>query len=456
MKPLSGNHFVNKSTKIIKYLHKFVSMDTLTVKIYCKEDNRRLRYIAGFIMEELLGLPFDIVTDKRKIGKYPVINYSNDKIPGSLKIQPVSLLFETGVSEQEILISEWNGLPSFFTAREESDIPFDIFAASFFLITRYEEYSNFQPDENGRFSAASSVAYRNGFLKLPLVDLWIREFAKALLKKFHTISFRRNVYSSLLTIGTNQTFKNNGHSLINSIGGFFRDLKRKTVNTGESNQTLINSEKDLVDSYSYITESIESNKSLVKFFFPVGDRTRNQNFPSWKDSDYQMMIKKIAVRYGTGLSISLSALSNYSLICTELSRLKSITEKDLFSCLINDIRLTFPDSYRNLTKAGFTEDFSMGYPDEPGFRAGIARSFNFYDIITDQVTGLRIFPFMLMDTTLFKNNNFNGAQSKEIILKLINETRKVGGLFVSIWHNSSLTEKEEWKDIFGFTLKNQV
>jgi hypothetical protein len=63
---------------------------------------------------------------------------------------------------------------------------------------------------------------------------------------------------------------------------------------------------------------------------------------------------------------------------------------------------------------------------------------------------------MLMDTTLFKNNNFNGAQSKEIILKLINETRKVGGLFVSIWHNSSLTEKEEWKDIFGFTLKNQV
>jgi hypothetical protein len=49
-------------------------------------------------------------------------------------------------------------------------------------------------------------------------------------------------------------------------------------------------------------------------------------------------------------------------------------------------------------------------------------------------------------------------KSKEVILKLINETRKVGGLFVSIWHNTSLLDNEEWKgwrEVFEFIIKNQ-
>jgi hypothetical protein len=41
---------------------------------------------------------------------------------------------------------------------------------------------------------------------------------------------------------------------------------------------------------------------------------------------------------------------------------------------------------------------------------------------------------------------------------MINETRKVGGLFVSIWHNTSLLDSDEWKgwrEVFEFMIKNQ-
>jgi hypothetical protein len=87
----------------------------------------------------------------------------------------------------------------------------------------------------------------------------------------------------------------------------------------------------------------------------------------------------------------------------------------------------------------------MGYPDEPGFRAGIARPYLFYDVSADQQTNLRIVPFQVMDGTLFQYKNLDPAASQEIILKLMNETRKAGGLFVSIWHNTSLLETPEWK-----------
>lgn len=100
----------------------------------------------------------------------------------------------------------------------------------------------------------------------------------------------------------------------------------------------------------------------------------------------------------------------------------------------------------------------MGYPDEPGFRAGIARPYFFYDIEEERKTGLKIIPFQVMDATLYKYKKLDSKASWEVILKLINETKRSGGLFVSIWHNTSLldnTECQGWREMFESMLKVQ-
>jgi hypothetical protein len=117
-----------------------------------------------------------------------------------------------------------------------------------------------------------------------------------------------------------------------------------------------------------------------------------------------------------------------------------------------------PRSYNNILQAGISEDYSMGYPDEPGFRAGIARPYFFYNVSEDKQTNLKIVPFQIMDGTLYDYKKLDPVSSKEVILKLINETKNVGGLFVSIWHNTSLLDNEEWKDwreVFEFLINNQ-
>ncbi len=118
-----------------------------------------------------------------------------------------------------------------------------------------------------------------------------------------------------------------------------------------------------------------------------------------------------------------------------------------------------PRTFRDLYSAGILEDYSMGYPDEPGFRAGIARPYYFYDVFEDRQLNLKIFPFQIMDGTLYNYKKLDTAGAEEVILKLINETKKVGGLFVSIWHNTSLLDNEEWnkwRRVFEFMLKNQA
>jgi hypothetical protein len=116
-------------------------------------------------------------------------------------------------------------------------------------------------------------------------------------------------------------------------------------------------------------------------------------------------------------------------------------------------------SYRILLKTGIREDYSMGYPDEPGFRASIARPYFFYDVEEDKPTELKIVPFQVMDATLYKYKKLDHKASLDIILKLISETRKAGGLFVTIWHNTSLlnnTECKGWREVFESMLKAQT
>ena len=122
------------------------------------------------------------------------------------------------------------------------------------------------------------------------------------------------------------------------------------------------------------------------------------------------------------------------------------------------IKMRFPFAYRNLANTGFTEDYSMGFPEEPGFRAAIARPFYFYDVLEDKKTDLKIIPFQVMDMTLMEYRKLSPESSDEIIISIINDIKRVGGLFVSLWHNTSLLETGEfikWRRTFENMLKLQ-
>jgi hypothetical protein len=414
-------------------------MDNRPVKIYCTRDVSRLRYIAGLILGEILGLKWDIVTDKRRLGKFPVINYSDEDIQGAFKLAPAELLMETGVRNQEVQVSRWKDLPVFFNREGGSDLPFDIFAASFYLVTRYEEYLDSDPDQFSQFRASSSIALRNGFLGMPVVDLWAKEFAKVLLKKYSTLTFKRNEYKALLILDADKFPEK---SFFNSVGNLLTDFKARKILKRDHIIDNDRQEKDHHDEFDYIIEIIKKSKWDVKFFFPVGDHSSSEKHPSWKNSEYRHLIKKVAESCETGLKPSIKASSDYSLICSELKRLKEIVAKDIFSSRFQPKKSALTNSYCEAYRTSIRNDYSMGYPEEPGFRASIARSFNFYDLLQDKVTDLRIFPFQLMDESFSLSG---GEAYTEVLTKLMTETRKAGGHFVCVWHNSSLYDCEGMK-----------
>jgi hypothetical protein len=73
-------------------------------------------------------------------------------------------------------------------------------------------------------------------------------------------------------------------------------------------------------------------------------------------------------------------------------------------------------------------------------------------------TGLTIVPFQVMDGTLRQYLHLPPDKALDVIRTLVKATRKAGGLFVSVWHNTSLTEAngwEGWRRVFEETLSIQ-
>ena len=434
-------------------------MDPGALKIFADRDVPRLRYIAGILFGDIMGIEWDVITDRRKLGKHPVINYSGEEVKGSFRISPAGLLFEEGLSKQDITMSEWRGLPVFFQTRSPSDLPFDILAASFYLVTRYEEHLPFDADEFGRFGAHSSLAWKNGFLTRPVVDLWVKEWTRLLVVRFQNMVFRRNNFRSIVSVDIDQPFEYLGKDVFRNLGGLIKDFGKKSGKAGERYRIVTRGENDPWDVFDYILNSIEETGNEARFFIPTGERSRFDHNPSWNNEEYRKLIRKISGRVIAGLHPSYHASEEPVRLKTEKERLEKILNTKITSSRFHYLKLKFPVSYSNLVTAGISEDYTMGYADEPGFRAGIARPFFYYSLQSEKTTKLRIFPFQIMDATLYQYKSLTPEGAGEVVTRMIDEIRNVGGLFMTIWHNTSLLDNGEWhgwRGLFESMLKHQV
>lgn len=432
-------------------------MEHKNLKIFVHKDVPRLRYILNVIFVNILGLEYEVVTDKRRLGKGPVINYSEEIIDGSFRILPDTILFESVIIERKLLFSEWKGLPVFFLSDNNQDLPFDILAASFYLITCYEEYLEFKPDDHGRFPEAEGLCFKYSFSNKPVIDLWARELSLELLKKFQFLAFRRNEFHSLTTIDVDQPFAFKGKGILWSTGGLVRDIFKNPKNVTERIKCLFGLTMDPYNVFDYITDTLEKNNTKAVFFFPVGQRSGFDKNPGFRSLAYKNLIRKILKKFDIGIHPSYCSSDNPKLVETEIRKFKFISGEEPLMSRQHYLKIRFPETFRNLIKNNIHEDYSLGFVNNPGFRAGIARPFRFFDLITNEETNLTLIPFQIMDGILL-NNCAEIDKAIHTVETYIRETKQVGGLFVTIWHNTSLTDEGEWKgwrSVFEFVLNEQ-
>lgn len=157
---------------------------TYAALIYSHTITPRLSYIVDFL-SRYYGCLFKLTSDEAGFLKSDIsckINYSYHRLgAGEIWIHPHVLLFESAIHPVKVGCFPYKNCKAFF--KTEGEPGFDLFAAVFYLISRYEEYLPHKKDIYGRYAHENAVAFREGFLHLPLVNIWLEDFRTLLSQK---------------------------------------------------------------------------------------------------------------------------------------------------------------------------------------------------------------------------------------------------------------------------------
>ena len=416
------------------------------ILIYTNKITPRLEYIVKFIFNDVYSTGYQITTDQEEfiIANSPKINYSTDVIANSFHIEPTELLFESNILLKKIKVDIWNDYKIFFQTNI-GDLPFDIFSAVFYLISRYEEYLPFSADQHGRFEANQSLAFKNGFLYDPIVDQWLCMLAGMINKMFPEFKACEREFKFIPTIDIDNAYAYLYKGAVRTIGAAMRDLFRLDVNENIKRFQALAGEKDPFDTYSYI-DSLHAQYGVSPvWFFLVGNYNEyDKNIPLDNEA-FQSLIKEISERAEIAIHPSYESNQSFEQLKSEYDFLSEIIGKPITKSRQHYLKLLFTETYQNLIKLGVKEDYTLGYASDVGFRAGTCTPFLFYDLYNEHESELRIFPFQVMDVTLNQYLKLSVDEAVNKIYEIIHKVKEVNGTFVTLWHNESLSDHGHWK-----------
>lgn len=416
--------------------------------IFAHTEGLRLDYIFSRVFRDILGTDFYFTTDKDEFiaSPLPSINYSTENLHKGLWVVPHALLFEKGISELNTdSISSWKGLPIIFSSKQ-GDIPFDIFAATFFLLTRYEEYTSQVFDIHGRYVYFQSVVHRMGCIEQPVVDQWAYALKEELLVYYPNCVFLPRSYRFIPTIDVDHPYLYRNKGFVLNIGCFLKDLlKGDFLTFRERFFTVSFLKDDCYFNFKFLLQ-LYSKHGVKGLFFvhrgPYGEFDRRYIYPSIR---YKKLLQKLAKRHSVYIHPSYAAAFNAKRFSRECNELERVLGKKITSSRHHYLRIRIPETYRQLVCAGITHDYSLIYSSRVGFRAGTSIPFPFYDVENDCVTGLIIHPTAVMDVTLSRDYGLLPQEALKKICELAEKVKKVNGDFITLFHNSTLSDTNEWK-----------
>jgi hypothetical protein len=426
--------------------------------VYTHKISPRLKYVFKHICTRVLGIEVGFTTKIEEFIAHDSLkmSYTKQQLSNEFFIKSNDILFEQGLNDIDINIYNWENTKCFFSIGDKCALPFDIFSASFYLLSRYEEYLPHVKDEFGRFLASESLAYQEGFLHQPVVDIWAYKFKRALQKQFPDFKFPERTYQIKPVIDVPSAYIYKLKGIMRTLGGALKDLFRfRLKNLYTRFGVLLGLKHDPYDTFKYLLNRQKTSQFKFIFFFLIGDYSTYDKGINPNKKEFVSLIKHVNDYSDVGLKISFFALEDEALLKKEKLRMEDILNTNLTASRQSFSKLNLPETYRNLIALEIKEDYTMGYVNHIGFRAGSCTPFLFYDLDYEVQTPLKIVPYHLMDYALLKHKSL--LDKKKILNEVMHQVKQVNGMFVPVFHNYTFGEDNRWygfKELFNVILNS--
>jgi hypothetical protein len=411
--------------------------------LYTPHITPRLQYIAPLVLQATV----QFTSNEQAFAIYNGvrINYSNKPVTGNeIWVQPFGLLQQQGLQQQGIQTFTWHNMPAFF--KTDQGLGFDVFAAAFYLLTRYEEYLPHEQDMYGRYAHTNSLAYKQNFLHLPLVNMWQQQMQQQVQLQYPNAVIAKPAFSFLPTYDIDIAYSYRHHTLLRNVLGFFKDFANGNLEkVTERSKVYTAQQQDPFDVY-YWLHALHRQHHLqpVYFFLLAAKRKGYDKNIAPTSAGMQALLQQHAALYTTGIHPSWQSGDDHGLLLQEKQLLEKATGKPVTASRQHYIRMQLPATYRLLLQAGITDDYSMGYGSINGFRASYTLPYAWYDLETETVTNLTIHPFCFMEANACFEQGFSAEEAAAELYGYYETVKAVNGKLITIFHNHFLTQQPEW------------
>lgn len=292
----------------------------------------------------------------------------------------------------------------------------DIVYAAFFFASRAEELINLQRDEHDRFAAKFSVLGQKSRMQIPRLD----EYARLVLKQLN-MPLPEPGFGHIYLTHDIDAIAQYRH-LRGAIGGVLRGESEKVW------AALKEIHKDPLYTFPWLIAQDARLPQADSIYFVKHTHGKGYDYPQYPlwGRDYKRL-KKLLRHSNAYLGIHGSYYG-------EIPKIK-------YSKMYRAHYLRASiDQLQRLVDAGYTDDFTMGFADQAGFRLQTSRAIRWINPKTMQLTPLMLHPLIIMDCTLSQANYMNLTEDEAYFLceRLIDKVRLHHGDLCLLWHNSNI------------------
>jgi hypothetical protein len=347
------------------------------------------------------------------------------------------------------------------TATEEIGKTFslDLVAATFVLLTRWEEWVNPRLDAFGCQKEDASLAYRQQFLDRPVLDEWALvllahlEAARpgwmhgrpaAELEISHDIDVLRYY------VGPLRIARGFARKMLKEGAGL-----RATSAITEGWQAWRDPRLDpCVAAVDQLMNFSEAHGTHSTFFFMAAQPSRYDDGYSVESAPFTWLRDRIQKRgHQMGWHPGFVAAEDDDVFAQEHARILQALQRPEFGARHHFLRWRAGRSWARLAAAGCSFDASMGFNYTLGFRASSAHRYKAYDLKADQPLALQVRPLVAMDGPLQHAQRRDAVPIEASVAKLTRRCATVGGCMSVLVHNYSLMSKPELLDAISIGLK---
>ncbi len=426
------------------------------ILIHIKKNTHRINYVFKHIFTRILGVEIEFTLSIEEFISHegPKLSYGKKPLGNEMFFQSHGLLEQQGIESVDIVVKPWEETKCFFSVGEKSALPFDIFAASFYLLSRYEEYLPHLKDANDRYPASESLGVKEQFIKKPVIDIWAYKLKDILISNFSSLSISDRSLRIHNLVIAHEPFAFKYKGFFRSIAGYMRDLSQfKFRRLMDRTKTVLGISPDPYQTFNWIIETIKESTSELTVFFLLGESVKFREGINSQRKYFRRWIKIVADYTEVGLIFSKDAQSKFSILKKEKMQMENIINRTLKSSINDQFNIDLPDIYRDLVELEIERDCTMVYYDTVGFRSGTCTPFLFYDLDYEILTPLVIQSNVISTSSLYDKDH---SEIHIIVEELYESVKEVNGTFSMIFSNKDFSPESDeiWKELFHEKLQH--